>query len=490
MTPSANAGRPAGKRIWILIVLIVLGAGAVFAVTFWQLGTAFETLFAGEESQAQSGGGETARLMTRQARTGSITLAASGSVTLVPSQEQQLAFTVSGTVAELNAAVGDTVTKGQVLAKLDNLEELEAEIKTANQDLLAAQQELAAFKAKAPANLAKAQLVVIEAQEALQEAQGSVVQEGWARCDDETREVLWIKYDRAVRQLEALGDGGGDPDYYLNTILPQKKAVDQALGAYQACSGYTAYQVASSQINVTAAQAQLAQAQSDLDTLIKNEGLEPTALAAAENKVAAAQQAVKDAQDDLEGATLEAPFDGTILSVSGKAGDAVEVTTRSPSVVFITISDLAHPRLEFSIDETDMDMVTKGEAAEVIFDAFPERTFYGRVVRVDPEITRNNNVPYVTGLIELDLTNETDVPVFPKNLSGSVQIIQAAVKDVLLIPVEALHRQNDGTYGVYVLGDGGQPTLKTVEIGLKDVASVEIKSGLTTDDIVVTSGIE
>lgn len=479
MKPSANARRPAAKSIWLLVIVLALTTGGVVGTKFWQQQTALKAQPAGDSAVP----GYT----TRPVRTGDITLAASGSVTLVAGQEEELAFTVSGTVAELNGMVGDTVKKGQVLAQLDNLEALEADIQTAEQDLLSAQQELAAFQAKAPANLANAQLKVIEAQEALEDAQGSAVQKDWARCDAETKDELWARYDGAVDQLTALGDGGGGADYYLTIILPQKQVVDQALAAYQACAGYTEYQVASSQINVTAAEAQLKQAQKALDTLIENGGLEPAGLAAAENQVATAQQALEDARDHLDGATLKAPFDGTILSVAGKAGDTVEVTTKNPSVTFITISDLAHPLLEFSIDETDMDMVARGEAAEVIFDAFEDRIFTGSVVRVDPTITSTDGVATVTGLIELDLTGETDVPAFPKNLSGSVNIIQASVKDALLIPIEALREQSDGTYGVYIIGAGGKPALKTVAVGLKDVASVEIKSGLSAEDIVVTS---
>jgi multidrug efflux pump subunit AcrA (membrane-fusion protein) len=154
------------------------------------------------------------------------------------------------------------------------------------------------------------------------------------------------------------------------------------------------------------------------------------------------------------------------------------------------MADLAHPLLKFNIDETDMDLIAKGEAAEVTFDAFSNRTFKGSVTRVDPALSTSDGTSYVSGLIQLDLSQETDVPTFPKNLSGSVIIVQASVKDVLLIPVEALHQQSDGTYAVYVMGADGQPVLKSVEIGLSDVASVEIKSGLTASDVVITSSVQ
>lgn len=477
------------KNIWIallLILVVITGAGCAYPN---QATTA----------QAQP---TSPSLTTKNVRTGGITLATSGSVTLVASRETALAFTVSGTVAELNVAVGDAVKEGQVLAQLDNLDDLKAAIKSAEQDLSSAEQDLAVFKAKAPANLANAQLAVIEAQEALADAQSSVVQKDWARCDQDTRDKLLTNYNKAVANLESLGDGGGNADYYLNTILPQKKVVDQALGAYQSCAGYTDYQVASSQVNLTAAEAKLQQAQHNLDVLSQNEGLDPSGLATAENAVATAQLALDDATNALEGAVLTAPFDGTVLSVEGTAGDTIVVTDKITLVDFITIADLVHPILEFTVDETDLSMVAVGEAASVTFDAFPDRKFTGSVTRIDPTVGGSSSSESgasefssssssgITGLVELDLSQETDIPAFPKNLSGSVEIVQASVQDVLLIPVEALHEQSDGSYSVYVLGADGQPVMKTVEIGLMDVASVEIKRGLSASDVVVTSAIQ
>lgn len=476
MKPAGNGSRSKAKTIWVSLILIGLLAGGGFGYRYWNQKTAVQA-----QSTAQSG------YSTRQVRTGSITLAASGSVALVASQESALAFAVSGTVATLDVAVGDAVKKDQVLAQLDNLAELEAAVKTAEQDVLSAQQALAALKSKAPANLANAQLKVISAQEAVTGAQSSVVQKDWERCSTETKNKLLDRYNKAVKQLDALGDGGGHADYYLKVLLPQKNVVDQALGAYQQCAGFTDYQVASTQANLSVAQAQLKLAQDALDTLTKNNGLDPSGLATAENKVATAELDLETAKDNLAGATLKAPFDGTILSVAGKAGDTIEVTAKKKASTFISIADLAHPLLKFSIDETDWGMIAKGEAAKVTFDAFPNRTFSGSVTRVDPAISTNDDTPVVSGLIQLDLSQETDVPAFPKNLSGSVLIIQAAAENVLLIPVEALHEQSDGTYGVYVVGADGQPSLKTVTVGLRDVASAEIKSGLNAGDTVITS---
>jgi RND family efflux transporter MFP subunit len=482
MTPTKSS-RPRRSKIWIPLILILLAAAGGFGYYYWNQKNAVPSV-----SNTTTTG--SSKMTTKQVRTGSISLVASGSVTLGASQETDLAFTVSGTVAKLNVAVGDQVKKGDILAQLDNLDELQADIKNVEQDLLSAQQDLATFKSQAASNLASAQLKVIDAQKAVEDKQSSVVQKDWQRCDQDTKDAYYNRYKKAVDKLEALGDGGGSADYLLNVINPQKRIVDQALAAYKACDGYTEYQVASSQANLSVAQATLQQAQETLDTLTKNNGLDPIALATAENKVDTAQQALDSANDDLAGATLKAPFDGTILSVDGKAGDTIEVTTQSSRAVFITIADLAHPLLQYSIDETDMSMIAKGETAEVTFDAFANRTFKGAVTRIDPALSSNNGTSMVSGIIQLDLSQEKDVPAFPKNLTGSVLIIQAAAENVLLIPMEALLPQSDGTYAVYVVGADGKPTMKTVQVGLTDVASAEIKNGLTANDVVITSKVQ
>ena len=66
----------------------------------------------------------------------------------------------------------------------------------------------------------------------------------------------------------------------------------------------------------------------------KNNGIDPVELATAENKVAVAQAAYEVAENNLENATLVAPFDGTILTIAGVEGDRVASDT-----VFITEAD-------------------------------------------------------------------------------------------------------------------------------------------------------
>lgn len=457
------------RRIGIPIILVLLVAAGAFGYFYWT-----------QQAEVASAQASDEGFNTSQVRRGSISLSASGSGTLIAGQEAELGFSAAGTVAEVNVEVGDIVEEGQTLAKLGNLNELQADVNAAQQALISAQEDLETLKGNAAANLANAKLAVAEAEEALLDAKSGVIVKGMARCDQESIDAYYYKYTHAKEYLDSLGDGGGNADYYLNTIVPQKNVVAQAYAAYEYCAGFADYEVSSSEATLSLAEATLEQARATLETLTENNGVDPLELATAENAVSSAELAVDEAKEILEGATLVAPFAGTILSIEGQAGDTVDIDA------FITIADLAHPRIEFSADETDMDKLSVGEQATITFDAVPDRTFQGKVIRIDPTLDSSSGYMVVTGLIEMDLSQETDVPTLPKGLNATVELIQATAEDVLLVPLQAVRDLGDGTYAVFVVGDDGKPKLRVVEVGLTDAASAEIKSGVSMGEVVTT----
>jgi len=131
-----------------------------------------------------------------------------------------------------------------------------------------------------------------------------------------------------------------------------------------------------------------------------------------------------------------------------------------------------------------------GETAEVMFDALPDLTFAGKVLRINPELQTSGGYNVVTGVIQLDLSGMQNPPTLRKGLSASVTLIQASAEDVLLVPVQAVRDLGDGKYGVFVVGNDGTTSLKFVEIGLMDAASAEVKSGLSLGESVSTGDVQ
>lgn len=472
MKSTTKSKRANARKIWIpILVVLLLAAGG--------LGYFYFTQKTAATAQAASTGYKTTTV-----RKGSLTISVSGSGTLVASQSNDLSFSTTGTVASVKVQVGDQVKKGDVLAQLDHLDQLQAAVNSAQQDLTTAQQALDTLKASAAANLANAQITLATAKKAVDTAQSAVVQKNWTPCDQTTIDAYYYKYTHAQAVLDSLGDGGGNADYYLKIILPQKNIVAQAKAAYESCTSYTDYAVSSTQATLALDKAQLATAQTALDTLTKNNGIDPITLATDENNVATAQLALDKAKATLDGATLKAPYDGTILTVSGQAGDTVGTSA------FITVADLSHPQIQFSIDETDMDKVAVGETASIVFDALPNDTYTGKVVRINPALESSGGVNVVTGLIQVDLSGQTNKTTLPKGLTATIQLVQASANNVMLVSTQAIHDLGDGTYGVFVVGTDGQPKMKVVEVGLQDAANAEIKSGLSVGDVVTTGTVQ
>lgn len=471
MKTMSNTRRASSRKIWfpiVAILLIALGAGGYF---YWTTKTA---------AAAQSSSSVT---KTSTARTGNLTISVSGSGTLTPGDSSNLSFPVDGTVTKLNVKVGDKVKKDDVLAELSGLATLQDAITTAQVNLNSVQDALDTLKAGAAANLANAQLAVADAEDAVNTAKSGEIQKGWARCDSATIDAYYYKYTHAVEVLQSLGDGGGNADYYLKILVPQKTIVAQAKSAYETCIGYTDTEVASSQATLSLAEATLKEKQATLDKLTKNNGLDPVALSTAENKVVSAQLALEKAKETLDEATIKAPFDGTILTVAAEAGATID-----SGVTFITIADLAHPTISFSVDETDMDKLYVGEEATITFDALSGKTFKGAVTLINPALTSSNGYQVVTGTIKLDLTNvdEATSAKLIKGLNATIELVQASAQNAVLIPVEAVHNLGDGTYSVFVMGSDGQPKMKVVEVGIMDAVSAVIKSGVTAGEVVTT----
>ena len=466
MKPSKKQTK--SRRIWIPIVIILLLA--VSGGVYYYLSQAGVVSAATATEVAPK---------TTTVKTGSITLSATGTGTLIASKETALSFSTTDVVATINVQVGDLVKKGAVLAQLANINNLKDDVNSAQQTLVSAQQALDTLKQNAPSNLANAQLAVITAKKAVTDAQTAIVQKGVPRCDQDTIDDYYGTWMTEKKYLDSLGSGAGNPAYYDAVIVPEKILVAKDYASYLYCVGYTDYEVDSSHTNLDVANAGLVLAQNTLADLQKNNGIDPSALAAAENTLANAQVSVDEAEQTLVGATLVAPFDGTILTVAGQTGD----TSVSP---FITIADLVHPQVQFDVDETDMDKVALGEQAQVSFDAITGRTFTGKVIQINPTLQTLNGYQVVQGLIELDLSQETNPPTFQKGLAASVQVIKAKAENVLLVPLQAVRDLGDGSYGVFVVGSDGQPTLKIVKVGLEDLTSAEITSGLTAGQTVTT----
>ncbi len=490
------------KLLVALLAVVLVGAGG----TYWY----FRSVVL-PKSQATS-----SQLQTATVDTGSIVLSASGTGELISNSERQLGFENSGTMTELNVNVGDQVQQGEVLAKIDAT--------SAQQDLDQAKLNLASLTG--PEALASAQQALATAQKNLASAKYSYSsQQQGNRASAQTiaaqeGKVLLAKQalDQAKRKASSGSPDDHDSAQAAINLSNAQQAYDSALRTLNWYKGKpTQADQDLLQANLDLAQAQANSAQALVDALTGASSQADTNAPVSSDllKLRQAQLDVESAQTTVDNTVLKSPITGTVLSVDATVGQSVGGSS------IITVADLTHPGLQVNFDETDLAQVQVGNSVNVTFDAYPNQTFTGKITQVEPQLVTVEGIQTVQAVVLLDTgssrnggagssgptassgTTVTAASADPAGatptpatspqlflgLNATVQVISAEARDVLLVPIEAVHELSPGSYGVFVLVDG-QPQLRVVQVGLESLTSAEITSGLQRGDVVTTGVVQ
>lgn len=417
---------------------------------------------------------------TATVRRGSIAISAAGTGVLVAGQSVDLSFSARGAVSELNVKPGDTVTAGEVLARMSNTQSLDAAVASDQLTLLQDQQALAALQQNAGVSLANAYLNLIKAQQTYDDALASEQRDVYARCSDAVNTKYKSQLDAATEKLQKIIKSGG---YGTDPWINAQNNYQQALANYNYCIAYTPAEKTQYSASLQVAQVSLQQAQNTYNVLNVSKGVDPNALSLAEAKINQDQAQLAQDQQNQKGTTLTAPFNGTVTFVASGVGSMVDTST------FMTISDLSHPTLNISIDETDLSKLTAGSNAEVVFDALPDQTFTGKVTQVDPQLTTSGQYQVATGVVALDPSAASALRTLPIGLNATVTIIDQQAKNALIVPLSAVRDLGGGQYGVFVAGRNGQLQLRFVQVGIKNSTDAQIVSGLQAGEMVSTGQI-
>src|SRR5881296_2859960 len=240
--------------------------------------------------------------------------------------------------------------------------------------------------------------------------------------------------------------------------------------------------------------------QADLDQAMAN-------LHQAEANVKIKQGALDKSKADLEHCTITSPIDGVVISRNVDVGQTVAASLQAP-VIFQIANDLTKMQIDANVAEADVGVLEVGQDVDFTVDAFPMRTFHGKVVQVrNAPITVQNVVTYDTVIG----VNNADLKLKP-GMTANVSIVIAHRNDVLKISNAALRYrpanaptperspsgQNRGGAGgagsagpratsrtVYVLrGDEAQPV--QIKTGISDGTTTEVLEGLADKDRVIT----
>jgi len=465
---------------WILVIVLLAAAGGGYYY-YRQTTTTAEAA-------------STTPLQTTTVKRGNMVISASGTGSVISQDKAQLGFEYSGVLAQLYVAVGDEVKKGDVLAvsaPSDDAATIQSKLTSARLSVLQTQQNMDNLTstsanevslAQLQSDLAAMQLSVIDTESTLTDLINTRASMNWKRCDSDTIESKLEAYETALDRWNRSAHLTNSTEYQqmiaaeLNYNWCNSKYSQSELDAADA-------EINSTKASIQLMQSQIAEDQTEINNLQSSSGPDSLDIQIAQAQLDNAKANLEVVEAESVSDTITAPFDGTILSISNSVGDTVGTAK------FITMADLSQPYLEVLLDETDLNNVGIGYQVSVTFDALPNQTFTGKVVAINPSLSNAFSVTAIQTTVQLDTSSFSKPQNLPIGLSATVEVISAQAQNVLLVPVEALHELSAGNYAVFVI-ENGTPVLKTVEVGLMDYTSAEIKSGLIEGDVVTTGIVE
>jgi HlyD family secretion protein len=186
-----------------------------------------------------------------------------------------------------------------------------------------------------------------------------------------------------------------------------------------------------------------------------------------------AQAAYDAAQDTLAKSNLRAPFDGLVYSIPVRAGTYVQ-----PGDLLLQEADLSKVLVRAFVDEPDVGRLSQGQPIELTWDAVPGRIWQGTLTTVPAavKLRGTRNVGETTIIVD-----NKDGRLLP-NVNVGVTIITTEHDNVLIIPREALHIDDNKAY-VYQIVDG-ELRRHPIETSVSNLTNVEVTSGLTAGSVV------
>ena len=470
-----------------------------------------------------------------------VSASVTGTGNLVPMAQANVNFRVTGTLTEIDVHVGDHVTTGQTLTRVDSTSETQA-LAAAQANLQVAQANLQAVETPLTSSqIAQLQHSLAIAQQTYND---TVAQVSFTNTQDANQvsadknqlaidqQILnnSLTYQQDLQTLAAakstlqtavttFNTDGCQPYSYpftsppapaacigdFTTVSSDQTAVNIAQGkvtldeasvaADQSKLNVDTSRQQTDQINgqhsINAAAAQVTSARDQLNTQTQTK---PNQIAAAQAQLTSAQTAVQTAQQNLDATTLAAPMNGTVNAINGVVGEMaggasgstpeapgtqapLPTTTQSSS--FMVIGNDSGMEVVVPFAESDAARVASDQDASITFDAAPSVTMTGKVIAVASSATVTSGVVNYYATISLDSASN----VLKEGMTSNATVVVSNATNVLTVPNLAITRLGGQAYvNLYA---NGQEVQTAIETGVVGDTYTEVTSGLNEGQQVV-----
>jgi RND family efflux transporter MFP subunit len=241
-----------------------------------------------------------------------------------------------------------------------------------------------------------------------------------------------------------------------------------------------------------AAEAELAEARRRLEeirSLVENGGISASELETRKSQVQIRAAAVarlelvlREELEILERHTLRAPFSGVVNERYAQIGEWV-----SPGVPVFELVETGFRTFDIQAPQTLFTQISETTRADVRIDLAPDQTFPAQITAIVP--AKNTSTRTFLIRLEMDAPERLLLP----GASGRARLYVGGDAKRISVPVDALVRQPDGSFVVWVLSDNGaQPEaeMRRVEVGERAEDRMEILTGVQAGDRVIVRGNE
>jgi HlyD family secretion protein len=391
------------------------------------------------------------------ARRGDLSITVEATGTTEPVSDIEVKSEATGRIVEFTVEEGDRVAKGDVIARLDQ----------SNQVLVVKQQRIQVERAK---------LAYQEAKNASSNTQRSGLETAVVQAQSSvTAAEQALEQRRAeLARYEELTTRGYVTTQELETA---QLAVDSALESVR-------------QANATLSNARTQLAEFDASS-------DRNAIEQARLQWEAAKVSLQESEKQLGDSVINSPIDGIVLEKPLDVGDSV-VSINSAfgqANPVVKVADLSRIKVSTNVDEIDIGKIKIGQPATITVDAFPEREFTGSVTNIFPQ-GRSSGQGLINFIAIVEVDNAGGQLL--GNMTANVRIQTDSIKDVLLVPLAATRAgELPDTTIVVVLKEGQDaedPKAETedrlVKTGDTDYKDVVILDGLMQGELVKVRGFK
>lgn len=365
--------------------------------------------------------------------TGSIARSVVATGKVEPLSKVDIKSKASGLIQYLYVNAGDRVREGQLLVELDK-ETLEAQLKEAKGVLNSAESSLQEMQSQGKtfeASLRKAQL------------------------EAENKDYEFLKAEHK-RQQELFSQG-----------LISRSDIDSMDQKMQA-AGITQKTL---QAAVNVRDAEIEQNRRTIEK--------------ARAVVIQAQAQHERAEENLKYASIRSPINGVVLSREVEVGDAVSSILQlgSNATLIMTLGDVRELYIKGKVDETDIGLVKMDQPVRITVDAYKNRSFQGKVIRIAPMGVEKDTVTRFE--VRVSILNDLDL--LKANMSANAEIILEEHHNVVLILESALI-YNEKRETFVEIPDISAKTGRRqipIKVGLGNGARTEVLAGLKLGEQVI-----